>query len=139
MRFGIFSIVTILFIMFLLVILQGTPSSEDIDSIFDTLDVNTFSKLDQNLTMDANLSKFVKYSVKGFGNELHGTYYLASWARTWLPDWLVANSELVVILAILLILSPVIGAFLQPLILVLLAAFLWLYDKIKEKRIRKRG
>lgn len=132
MRIGIAGIGTFLFLLFLIFINYSEVGPQKIDTIFEELDANVFDKMDQNVN-DANLGQFIKYTAKGIGNELHGSYYLASWFNTFLPSWVIENLELLLVLTILSFIAPVIfyGA------LTLIVVFMIIYEKVSEWRKRK--
>jgi len=133
MRFGVFSIVTLLAFCFLIIISQSDIQFEEVDRIFEDLDQNTFDNLDANIT-DANLGSFIKYSAKGVLDELHGTYYLMAWANTVFPSWVIENLNLIFVLVFLAIISPLLFYGGLTIILVIMV----LHEKIKEWQ-KKRG
>ena len=118
-------------IIFLIMINTSNFSEEEVDTMFEGIDAN-FS--DANYSTDANLSNFIKYTVKGVTNEFHGTYYLAAWISPYLPRWLLENADLLATLAILVILSPAIAVIVKLILLIFLALTMWTMEQIKKRR-----
>lgn len=132
MRIGLFSIGTLIFLIFL-VIINSTPiTPQEVDIAFENVDVNTLSKLDANIS-DANLGKFVKYTAKGVVDEFHGGYYFVSWLNTILPPMIIDNLELILILVVLAMVSPVLFYG----FLLIVAIVMITHEKIKERRSEK--
>ena len=134
MRLGVFGILTLMVLVFLIILNQSDLKSEDVDRVFEDIDVNTFENIDANIT-DINLGRFVKYSVKGLAQELHGTYYLTAWANTFLPELVTQNIQVIVILVIFAMLSPLL--FYGGLTVVIIVMVL--HEKFKEFRQRRKG
>jgi maltodextrin utilization protein YvdJ len=136
MRIGLFSLWFFMSLFFLILVNYSGVSSTQIDVVFQGVDANV---LDMNFSTDANINNFVTYTVRGILQELHGTYYLAAWANTWLPAWLTQNKDLLVAVTILVVASPIIAVVLHFVLLILFAIFLWYYDKVKEHRKKPKS
>ena len=133
MKIGLMTLGTFFLIFFLILINTSEITPEQIDQVFENVDVNILSNMDENIS-DANLGKFIKYTAKGIGNELHGGYYLVSWLNPLLPKWLVTNSELLVVILILFICAPIIATVLNWIMFIIIALCLWASQKLKEKK-----
>ena len=130
MRIGIFSLLTLIMLFFLVAINYTDVTDSDIDKTFQTVDANVSASL-KDSTEDNNLSKFIYYTYKGVMNELHGTYYFTAWLNSFLPELLLENLDLIIILFVLSLASPIIWH-----------SFLFLvfiFTVIKEWFDRKRG
>lgn len=136
MRFGLFGLGFAFFVIFMVLISTSNIGEERIDTIFENLDSN-FS--DNNYSNDANLSKFVKYTISGILDEFHGTYYFAAWIGPQLPRWLVDNKELLTVVVILALASPIIAVVVKFGLLIVLALFMFVWEQIKKTRRFKDG
>ncbi len=128
MRFGLFTVAFSLFLVFLVIINASDITDEQVDVVFENLDTNLS---DDNYSTDANLSNFVKYTVKGIANELHGTYYFAAWLSPHLPRRLIENGELLAFLGVVLLIGLVCG---KIILLIALALFMLIWEQIKKRR-----
>ena len=129
MRVGLWGTGLIFAIIFLTIINYSGISPEKIDLVFEGIDVNVMSEIDQNIS-DVNLGKFAKYTVKGILEEMHGFYYLVSWANPMLPEWIVPNLGLILFLILLAFISPVL--FYGAVTVVIVAQYI--KEKINKRR-----
>ena len=129
MRFGIYSIGLIFLIIFLVLINSSqNPSNSKIDQIFEGVDANVIKDLN---TSDANLSKFMKYTVSGVIKEFHGGYYFAAWLNTFLPRIVMDNLILIIFLIILALIAPLLWYVFLALVFIVLETRAW-FKKRKE-------
>lgn len=133
MRFGIWSIFIFLCLIFLLVMNYTPIDDEEIDRIFLDIDQNKMERID--VEGDSDLNKFVRLTARGIAQEIHGGYYLTKWINRFLPSWFVENLDLILILIVLAMISPILfyGG------IILIALVLILREKIKERRRKRHG
>lgn len=132
MRIGIWSFFTILFLVFLVIINEGSLTDEQVDQVFLTVDQNMNSI---EIESDSDLNNFIRYTVKGVVQEFHGGYYLAKFVNRYLPDWVLENLELIIVLVVLSLVAPIV--FYGGLTIIVIA--LILYEKIVDWRKHKGG
>ena len=133
MRFGVWGVFTFLLLVFLYIVNLGVISNDEVDEIFVGLDVNSLDSIDQNIS-DANFGSFVKYTVKGFSNEVHGGYYFAAWLNSFLPEWVLANLDLLILLFFLGLVAPVLFYGFLLAVAVVMMSREWLVER-KKRRI----
>jgi hypothetical protein len=134
MRFGIWGTSTVFLIIFLVMLntSQSLPS-EKVDELFQGIDANV--NKDLNLT-DANLTKFVGYTVSGIVKEFHGGYYLASWFNTFLPPMIMDNLTLITFLIILALISPLLFYLFLIAVFIVLETKNWLKKRNTKEFIK---
>ena len=130
MRFGLFGFGFFVLVVYLILINSGDIEDQAMADIMVTLEGNLNDSFDSAEQTDTDLSNFMRLTSLGIAKEFHGTYYLSKWLNKFLPYWLVENPNLILVLAILLILSPIIS----PVFLILMAICLIIWDRIKERR-----
>lgn len=117
--------VGIIFALFFLILINQTDFSDaEIDAVFEGIDQNTMERIE--VKGDSDLNQFIRYTAKGMAQEFHGGYYLVKWINGFLPELLVDNLNLILLLIVLAIVSPVIFyGTLTVLVLVMVAKEIW--------------